>query len=168
MTKSLSMAGSRRRLLGALLAGLQGSPRPRTASAEDGAVIADASGGDQTNATVVDPAMHGHDRNRDNDSNKDNDKDKDNGCTNCSPSCPNGSCPQGQTCLGNGTCATSCSANPDLCTEAGPDCLCAESGLDADFCMTGDGLGSCTTTADCDRGQVCDRLAEKCVAACNP
>jgi hypothetical protein len=73
LARSLVTTGSRRRMLAGLLAGALVSLRVRTSAADDrddrGTAIADASGGDQNQATVIDPATNQHDH--------DNDKDKD-------------------------------------------------------------------------------------------
>src|SRR4051794_12065097 len=70
LVRTVAVSGSRRRLLGALLAGALGSLRLRTTAADDsGTAIADASGGNDNLASAVDQASSGQDHNHDRDSN---------------------------------------------------------------------------------------------------
>jgi hypothetical protein len=79
--RTLATSRSRRRVLGAVLAGVLGSLRARPTTADDvddsGTVIADASGGDHNQATVLEPAPVRHDREREPDRDDDRDEDKD-------------------------------------------------------------------------------------------
>lgn len=75
-------------------------------------------------------------------------------------------CPAGTTCLGNGTCAHSCTTNAN-CSR----CICTE---DADlvhhYCATRVSGASCTSDLNCPQGQFCafggGKLGGTCVAAC--
>ncbi len=67
LVRAVAMRGSRRRVLGGLLAGALGSLRVRPTAADDsGTAIADASGGNHNATTVTDPATGGNDHDRDN------------------------------------------------------------------------------------------------------
>ena len=62
LARTMATSGSRRRVLGALLAGALGSLRLRATRAdESGTAIADAGGGDDNLAIVVNPATGGND-----------------------------------------------------------------------------------------------------------
>src|SRR5215217_5245491 len=161
LTKALSTAGSRRRVL----AGVLGSLRLRTTIADDsGTVIADTSGGDHNQATATDPAPGGHDHNHDNDHNdhdkdhdkdKDKDKDRDQTCdaTICATGCCDGTtCQTGQyaTCGTGGGACVNCDAAIAGCTSAVCECragrgCCVQSGeepafldLECTACCSGD------------------------------
>ena len=80
LAKTVAARGSRRRVLGALLAGALGGLRLGTAVADDsGTAIADASGGNHNLASAADQASSGqdHDRDRDRDNNDNNDNNHD-------------------------------------------------------------------------------------------
>ncbi len=73
LTATFATAGSRRRVLAALLVGALGNLRLHTATAEDesGTVIAEAVGGNANLATVVDPATSPTDYDPDHDHDQD-------------------------------------------------------------------------------------------------
>ena len=79
-------------------------------------------------------------------------------------------CGAGSECLANGSCARTCTVD----AECGPGCVCSSNSLDGQrHCISTPytcDLGSCTTAADCDRGQHCQfsdcGLPARCVPLC--
>ena len=168
LTKTLATAGSRRRVLGAVLAGMLGSLGTRTTIADEsedsGTVIADASGGNHNQAIVLepDPAHNDRDRDRDRDDDNNDDKDKhhdeDPDAGQCGPfvePCPgNPQCGSfGRPCPGDaqcvaGTCGGSCPPSTgfectgtrgrDCCASRGECCGCRDN-------VTGETYGYCTS-----------------------
>jgi hypothetical protein len=128
LARAVATSGSRRRVLAGLVAGALGSVRIRTTAADDdGIVIADASGGDNNLATVVDPATSGNNRDRDRDeAEKDDDeeKDKDHDGERNRDGCNPEACPPDESTnsTGSGFCCDDgfCSCGGACC--GGPDC----------------------------------------------
>lgn len=158
LARSVATSGSRRRVLGAMLAGALGSLRIRATAADDsGTAIADASGGDHNQATVVDPATGGTtpDRHKNDtqdnekDEDEDEDKDRDNDASrDCQPESDAEACGS-QTC---GTAVNRCGQSVNCAGCAG--CCSGTS------CENGDSNGACGTQgvacSDCGAaGQTC-------------
>jgi hypothetical protein len=120
LARALATSSSRRRVLAGLLAGALGSLRIQATSAQDdGVVIADASGGNDNLATVVDPASAGSNRDSDQ-NNREKDKDQDGE----RHGCDEGACPadESTSSTGPGFCCDDgfCSCGGQCC--GGPDC----------------------------------------------
>src|SRR5215210_6257136 len=81
LARTFVTTGSRRRMLAGLLAGALVSLRVGSSAADDrddsGTTIADASGGDQNRATVVDPVLNRNDHDHDGNDHKKDAADKD-------------------------------------------------------------------------------------------
>jgi hypothetical protein len=131
LARAVATGGSRRRVVGAVLAGVLGSLRPRTTAADDsGATIADASGGDQNRATVVDPATNRNDHDRD----RNRDRDREHDQKKCQPQSRSeacaGHCDQvvNDGCGGSFDCTcdgqTVCARRDGVCCQ--PERLCDE------------------------------------------
>ena len=120
LSRTLATAGSRRRVLGALLASALSSLRVHTTSADEdessGTVIADSSGGNHNRAAVINPSTSDHDRDRDDDDG-DKGKEKDSRTAACATTF----CCQCTTDAGDDVgCTVSTSNITDCASECGP------------------------------------------------
>jgi hypothetical protein len=166
LTRAVAASGSRRRVLGVVLAGVLGSLRIRTTSADDPApVIAEAGGGDDNLATVVDPVNGGHADGHDHDHDRDHKQ--------CQPKSQNEACEDrcgrvvndgcgGEircTCPGDKVCAW----QDGVCCH--PERVCEERSI---CCPAGETCGP--GDACCPNERLCLRSDECCAAGmfCTP
>lgn len=114
LARALTTSSSRRRVLVGLLAGAVGGLSVHATAAQDGVVIADASGGDDNQATVVEPANAtngGNDRDGDHGGDREKNECKDASCPrnpNEDPPEPGFCCPDGSCSCGGGCSCPDC------------------------------------------------------------